>query len=580
MTGARPTFEQYAEGTKAYNVDKNNFAPSVGITWTPPRVGGILGSILGSGEDTVLRAGYSLGYTRPGMVDFTGVFGDNPGVAIDTFRNQTLGNLGTLPLLLRDTSRLGPAEFASRPAYPLTEVITGDMEIFDSNLEVPYSQSWSAGIQRSLGRNLALDVTYIGTRHLKSWIEFDFNEVNIVENGFVDEFRRAQTNLQANIAAGRGSNFRYFGPGTGTSPLPIYLAYFSGLGSADNPGSYTSNLFQDSTFVSHLARFHPQPRTTADALDADSNRIANALRAGLPANFLVANPDLLGGAQLFGNGGDNRYHGMQLKLTKRYSHGLAFQGNYAFGDATEAARFSFRTPTKRRINAGDEGSVRHAFKGTWVYELPFGRERRFGGNVGGFVDRLIGGWSIGGTARVQSGTQLDFGNVQLVGMSPDDLRDMFKLRFDDAGRAVYMLPQDVIDNTVKAWSVSATDPSGYGPLGAPSGRYIAPANGPDCIEVAQGFGDCGLTSVVVTGQPLSQFDFSVVKRVPVAAGIRLEFRAELLNAFNRPWFEPVTGDANDSTSNPLYNSGDEFRVNSLAGSETSRIIQLISRISW
>ena len=158
------------------------------------------------------------------MVDFTGVFGDNPGVAIDVFRSNTLGNLGPLPLLMRDASRLGPAAFAPTPTYPLTEVVTGDMEIFSPDLQVPYSQSWSLGIQRSLGRNLAVDASYIGTRHTGRWIEFDYNEVNIVENGFLNEFRLAQANLQANIAAGRGSNFRYFGPGTGTSPLPIYLA--------------------------------------------------------------------------------------------------------------------------------------------------------------------------------------------------------------------------------------------------------------------------------------------------------------------------------------------------------------------
>ena len=46
-----------------------------------------------------------------------------------------------------------------------------------------------------------------------------------------------------------------------------------------------------------------------------------------------------------------------------------------------------------------------------------------------------------------------------------------------------MLPQDIIDNTVKAFSVSATSASGYGKLGAPTGRYLAPANGPDCIEI-------------------------------------------------------------------------------------------------
>ena len=59
---------------------------------------------------------------------------------------------------------------------------------------------------------------------------------------------------------------------------------------------------------------------------------------------------------------------------------------------------------------------------------------------------------------------------------------MFKLRFDDAGKQVYMLPQDVIDNTILAFSVSATSASGYAGA-APTGRYFAPANGPDCIEV-------------------------------------------------------------------------------------------------
>ena len=582
LTGARPTFKQYTEGTRAYNIDWNNVAPSIGVTWSPSSRAGFLRRLLGNEEDTVFRAGYSLGYTRPGMSDFTGVFGDNPGVAIDVFRNNTLGNLGQLPLLLRDTARLGPATFQSTPSYPLTEVVTGDMEIFSPDLQVPYSQSWSIGVQRSLGRNMAVDASYIGTRHTGRWIEFDYNEVNIVENGFLNEFRLAQANLQANIAAGRGNNFRYFGPGTGTAPLPIYLAYFAGLNSADNPASYTSALFQDTAFVNHLARFNPNPRAAVDLLDADSGRIANALRAGLPANFIVTNPDLLGGAQVFDNGGDNRYHGLQLKLTKRYSQGFTIQTSYALGEARETTHYSFRRDFKERVNAGDEGSVKHAIKGSWVWDLPFGSGRRFAGNAGGGLERLVGGWSIGGTTRIQSGQLLDFGNVRLVGMSKKELADMFKLRFDDAGRAVFMLPQDVIDNTVRAWNVSATSPTGYGIGGPPSGRYIAPANGPDCIEIAQGYGDCGVFSAVVTGPALARFDFSIVKRLPLAGGTRMELRAELLNAFNRPWFEPVTGntDANLSVTSPNYNSADEFRLTELAGSETSRVVQLIARFTW
>ena len=92
---------------------------------------------------------------------------------------------------------------------------------------------------------------------------------------------------------------------------------------------------------------------------------------------------------------------------------------------------------------------------------------------------------------MQSGRLVNLGNVRLVGMSADDVQDMFKLRFDDANKLVYMLPQDVIDETIKAFSVSATSATGYGTGGAPTGRYFAPANGPDCIEVANDVGDCG-----------------------------------------------------------------------------------------
>ena len=91
-----------------------------------------------------------------------------------------------------------------------------------------------------------------------------------------------------------------------------------------------------------------------------------------------------------------------------------------------------------------------------------------------------------------------------------------------------MLPQDIVDNTVKAFDVSATSATGYGANGAPTGRYLAPANGPDCIEIAQsnvsrphtGYGDCGAREVVVTGPPQVRFDLGVVKRVPIVGRVR------------------------------------------------------------
>jgi len=224
--------------------------------------------------------------------------------------------------------------------------------------------------------------------------------------------------------------------------------------------------------------------------------------------------------------------------------------------------------------------VTHAFKTNWTYELPFGQGRRFASGAGPILDRIIGGWSFDGVARIQSGRMLDFGNVRLVGMTSDELQEAFKLRFDHAGRAVYMLPEDIIENTVRAYSVSATSPTGYSGA-APEGRYIAPANHPDCIETGflpgadenAGFGNCGVNNVVVTGPTLFRFDLSAVKRIPIKGRLNFEFRAEFLNAFNTPWFTPVTGVDDDGR----FGDPDEFEV---TGGDTSRQIQLVWRINW
>jgi hypothetical protein len=489
-------------------------------------------------------------------------------------------------VLVRNSAQLGPPAFPATRVYPMTDVVTGDVHIFASDLQVPYSQTWTAGWQRVVSRNMAVEARYVGTRALQSWGTFDYNELNIVENGFLNEFRLAQQNLRANILAGQGATFRYRGSGTGTSPLPIFLAYFSGLpaSQAGNASAYTSTLFSNSTFVNPLATFNPQPYTAANALDADTARINNALRAGLAPNFLVVNPDLLGGAEVTANTGYNRYDGMQLLLTRRMSDGLQFGVNYTYGKGYVSERYSLRTPRVKTLDAGAEGGVTHAFKGNWVYELPFGEGRRFGADSGPWLNRLIGGWFFDGIARVQSGRLLDFGNVRLVGMTEKELRDSFVLRFDNrTGGGIYMLPQDIVDNTVKAFSVSATSLTGYGQLGPPEGRYFAPANGPDCIELAQddmvnAFGDCGDRSLVVTGPRQVRFDISIGKRTRIGGDVNFEFRAEMLNAFNHPWFTPVTGIDNDTVANS-YNRQDLFRVDSV-GENSSRIVQLVFRVNW
>ena len=81
-----------------------------------------------------------------------------------------------------------------------------------------------------------------------------------------------------------------------------------------------------------------------------------------------------------------------------------------------------------------------------------------------------------------------------------------------------------------------------------------------------------LNSVIVTGPALRRYDFSIVKRIPLAGNAKLEFRAELLNAFNTPWFEAVTGASNNTYTNP-----NNFRV---TDADSGREIQLVFRINW
>jgi hypothetical protein len=437
---------------------------------------------------------------------------------------------------------------------------------------------------------MAVEVRYVGTRSGDLWApSFNFNEINVTENGFLNEFRLAQQNLQANIAAGRGATFRYAGPGTGTAPLPIFLAYFSGLPSsaANDTANYSSALFTNNTFINPLATRNPQPYVAANALDADAARRTNALRAGLPANFIVANPDLLGGANMTTNGGGTRYNAMVLILKRRMSSGLQFDTSYTYGKGTEQNRFSFRQPWQDRRDSGGEGEIVHAWKMNWVYELPFGRDRRFASNAGPVLDRLIGRWSVTGAGRIQSGRLIDIGNVRLVGMTKKELGDMFRLRIDENQR-VWMLPQDVIDNTVKAFSVSATSATGYGSLGAPTGKYLAPANGPDCVEIDHDgdgltnattsglndeFGTCGEGSVIVTGPMFKNFDLSVLKQVPIKGRTNLELRFEILNLFNKANFIPV-GIGN------LGSNANSYEVTELTGTQTSRVMQLVARFNF
>jgi hypothetical protein len=586
----RPTqFIQMKEGTGAYNTNYKNFAPSLGFAWRIDSKYGWLKKIAGEGQ-TVVRAGYSIAYNRQGIGDFRGLAAANPGITITTNRSVTLNNLGALPVLFREKDRLGPPAFLTTPTYPLVGdpfvQATNSVNVYDPNIKIPYSQSWTFGIQRELGQNTAIEFRYVGARNLRGWTTYDLNSVefNIAENGLLNEFKLAQANLQANKAAGRGNTFAYTGA-PGTSPLPITLAFFSGRPASDAgaPGNYTSTNFTNATFLNALAVNNPNvccgTSSYAGALDNNGTFRSNAFdmtKGNLQANLFLTNPGLRGGANFTGNGGYSRYDALQIDLRRRLAKGLQVQANYQFAKAFSSSRVSFRAP---RVNTLDTNTLRHAVKFNWGYELPIGRGKALLGNSSSWFNHLVGGWEFYGTGRVQSGQLFDFGNVNLVGMTRKDLQKAFKLRFDDAAGVVYMLPQDVIDNTIRAFNTSGTSATGYSDRGVPTGRYIAPANGANCIQVFEG--QCAPQNIFVTGPKFVRFDLSLKKQIKISERYNFELRAEFLNAFNNINFFNPTAAANINPSNVNFMQvTTAYTDPSNTQDPGGRLVQLVARFNF
>ena len=580
LAGITPVYEQYVAGTTRYDTDRDNLAPSIGAAWLPNVESGLWRRILGDPDQATIRAAYARAFIREGTNRFAVPYEVNPGASFDAVRNVANGNLvlpgEAWPVLFRETSRLGPGTVPLSPTYPLPISRTAGVNLFDPQWEVGLADSFTAGIQRSLSADTAIEIRYVGTRG-RNLIEIeDWNEINLVENGFLNEFTLAQANLAANIAAGRGQTIAYTGPGT--SPLPTYLAYFTGSRSATDPSAYTGPRWSNATIVGRFAPLNPNPAASAGDLHNDAASRANAVLAGVPANFFVLNPDV-GPVNVHVSKASTRYDALQVELRRRFSGGLAATASYGFVKAWTSRLDSLRVD---RVLVPSTNAVPHSLKLTTTYEVPFGRDRRFGASASRWVETLAGGWAVNLTGKMTSGRILSFGNVRLYGMTPEELQREIKYRIVPASvnsdgtttpLRVYNLPQDIIDNTVKAFSVNVL---GYA-AGAPSGRYFAPANGPDCIQVIRG--DCAPADVQAVAPPYSRFDFGARKRLGLGEKMHFVVEFDVLNLFNAINFNAVALPGNP-TNRDGYQVIDSYQdVNNL-GDPGGRMGQVVVRFNW
>jgi hypothetical protein len=621
LTGSRTNYELFSAGSKAYDTHYANFAPSVGFAWSPNFKNSFLRSLGGNAGQTVIRGGFSMAYNREGMNVFQAVTGSNPGGTITTNRNLTSNNLPVGTYLRQGP--FAPPAFPASPVYPHPGLLTDNVNAFKPDLKLGYVESWTLGIQRELTSDMVLEMRYVGNRGHKLWRQYDLNELNIIENGVFEEWKLAQANLLANMTCantpgctGGGVHFRFRGPNTGTFPLPITLAYFTGLSSAAlNPNlaaSYTAantGNFASATYFNTMNPLSPSPLGFAGNLSStafDSRRtpagqacfgIANCTGLGLfPYNHFLVNAGKRGGSFLVDNGAQTWYDAFTIEFRRRMSRGLLTQINYTFGKAmanTYASSSSVfdqpntmrNTPLRKGVTPFD---ITHALKANFIYELPVGNGRRFLSSSGGLINGFLGGWGFNGNIRIQSGSPFTMGNVQLFGMTKKDLQEAVGVYRDPDG-FIYVFPMEIRENTRKAFNFAINTNPASGPLGpvytqgAPTGRFIAPAGIGNCPQRFSG--DCGFANLVLKGPSFFRADLSIVKKVRFTETMNLEMRGEFLNAFNNINFL-VGAAGNDVNGLGGFNAAAFGRITSAyqdlstTNDPGGRLVQLVLRFNF
>jgi hypothetical protein len=574
---AQPEYYPFTPGTKAYNINYANVGFNLGVAWRPNVQDGWLRSLLGSPEQATVRAGYSLTYNQERFDRFTANAGANPGGTTGATRSNTAFCLvcpgESWPILFRERDRLGAPDFPEAPVYPIQATTANSLNMFQADLRQPRVHSWSAGIQRSLGSDMALEVRYVGNKNMYAWAEENWNERVIFENGFMDEFKKAQANLKANLAAGRGATFAYTGV-AGTSPLPIHQAYLSGRSGADvtNPARYTASQYTNATFYERFDPLDPQVLNAAAALDTTAFR-TNALGAGLPANFFVMNPST-SGSWIVQDREGTRYNSLQVDLRRRLSAGLLVSANYTYGIRKSLVNNSIRFD---RMEVDSTGAP-HEWKMNWVYEIPVGRGRRFGTDMHPVLNGLLGNWEFSGNGRLQTNRYRITG-ATLVGMTPEELQKEFRIRIyrnaTTGTTTVFSMSQAIIDNTRRAYNTDPTSATGYSTLGVPTGRYIKPASTADCIYIYRQ--DCGAQDIQINGPLFTRVDLRIKKSFPFLSRGSMELMIEVFNAFNNVNF---SHQLNPGAGSGIFQVTSAYTDINTTFDPGGRIGQIHWRINW
>jgi hypothetical protein len=118
--------------------------------------------------------------------------------------------------------------------------------------------------------------------------------------------------------------------------------------------------------------------------------------------------------------GRAQYHGVNVKFTKRMSHGLSFLSSFSTGknlretrilNAPDFGGLSNWESTKLVKESDQNVDIPKKFVIAGIYELPFGKGKPLAADVPGIVNQIIGGWQLNWDVTYQSGMVTDYPNA-------------------------------------------------------------------------------------------------------------------------------------------------------------------------
>lgn len=229
-----------------------------------------------------------------------------------------------------------------------------------------------------------------------------------------------------------------------------------------------------------------------------------------------------------GLGANSSYNSLQVSVQQRLTGGLAFRSAFTWSRSIDSA--SFGSPARLPQNPQDlsaerglsEFDRRRVWNSDVIYEVPFGRGRRFGGGISSLVDVILGGWQINGLVQMYDGRPF----------TPVASRANTQAGF--AARPDRIASGEVARPTADQWF----DPSAF---------VVVPAN-----EFR--FGTSGRNILIGPGAVI--IDASLFKHFEMPwEGHRLQFKAEVFNLPNRANFGQPDARIDQPTAGTISSAG-------------------------